>query len=89
VLLNRPDVATVAARLLTPGARQLAYEMAVCVCDADEVCNPAEQQFLDQLRTALALPTTSTKPLDTEAAALGQHPRRLTCARAGRRKPTP
>ena len=74
VLLNKPDVAAVAARLLTPGARQLAYEMAVCVCDADEVCNAAEQQFLDQLRTALALPAASTRPLDAEATALATSP---------------
>lgn len=74
VLLNKPDVAAVAARLLTPGARQLAYEMAVCVCDADEVCNAAEQQFLDQLRGALALPAASTQPADAEAAALATLP---------------
>jgi uncharacterized protein (DUF697 family)/tellurite resistance protein len=70
VLLNKPDITTVAARLLTPGARHLAYEMAVCVCDADEVCNANEQQFLDELRTALALPATSTQPFDDEATAL-------------------
>ena len=74
VLLRKPDVATVAARLLKPEARQLAYEMAVCVCDADEVCNAAEQQFLDQLRAALALPAASTQPLEAEAAALATIP---------------
>lgn len=74
VLLNKPDVAVVAERLVTPGARQLAYEMAVCVCDADDVCNPSEQQFLDQLRTALALPTATTQPLEAEAAALATIP---------------
>ncbi|HEX8371988.1 MAG TPA: DUF533 domain-containing protein [Chthoniobacterales bacterium] len=74
VLLNKPDVATVAGRIVTPGARQLAYEMAVCVCDADDVCNLAEQQFLDQLRSALALPAAMTQPLETEAAALATVP---------------
>ena len=74
VLLRKPDVATVAARLLTPEARQLAYEMAVCVCDADEVCNRAKQQFLDQLRAALALPAASTEPVEAEAAALATIP---------------
>ena len=74
VLLNRPDVATVAEGLVTPGSRQLAYEMAVCVCDADDVCNPAEQQFLDQLRTALGLATTATQPADAETAALATIP---------------
>jgi uncharacterized protein (DUF697 family)/tellurite resistance protein len=74
VLLQKPEVAAVAARLLTPGARQLAYEMAVCVCDADDVSNAAEQQFLDQLRAALALPASSTQPLDAETTALATIP---------------
>jgi len=74
VLLKAPDIAELAARLQTPGARQLAYEMVVCVCDADDVCNPAEQQFLDQLRTALGLATTTTQPADAEAAALATIP---------------
>ena len=74
VLLNKPEIPAVAARLVTPGSRELAYEMAVCVCDADDVCNPAERQFLDQLRTALALPASTTQPADAEAAALATIP---------------
>ncbi len=74
VLLNRPDLTAVAEGLVTPGSRQLAYEMAVCVCDADNVCNTAEQQFLDQLRTALGLSAASTQPTDAEATALATIP---------------
>lgn len=74
VLLNKPEISAVAARLVTPGSRELAYEMAVCVCDADDVCNPAERQFLDQLRSALALPAASTQPLEAEATALATIP---------------
>lgn len=74
VLMRKPAVATVAGRLETPGARQLAYEMAICVCDADDVCNPAERQFLDELRAALALPAASTQPAEAEAAALATLP---------------
>jgi tellurite resistance protein len=74
VLLHKPDVDEVAAQIATPEARQLAYEMAVCVCDADDVCNAAEQQFLDRLRTALALPAASTQPVEAEAAALATLP---------------
>lgn len=74
VLLNKPDLTAVVERLVTPGSRQLAYEMAVCVCDADDVCNPAEQQFLDQLRTAIGLSATSTQPADAEAATLATMP---------------
>jgi uncharacterized membrane protein YebE (DUF533 family) len=74
VLMRKPAVATIAARLQTPEARQLAYEMAVCVCDADDVCNGAERQFLDELRTALALPAAATQPVEAEAAALATLP---------------
>ena len=74
VLLNKPDLTAVAEGLVTPGSRQLAYEMAVCVCDADDVCNPAEQHFLDQLRTALGLSAASTQPADAEATALATIP---------------
>ena len=36
-------------------ARQLAYEMAVCVCDADGVQSEPERGFLAQLRDSLGL----------------------------------
>ena len=37
------------------GQRQFAYEMAVCVCDADGVQTAAEQAFLGNLKTRLGL----------------------------------
>lgn len=37
------------------GQRQFAYEMAVCVCDADGVQTAAEQTFLADLKTRLGL----------------------------------
>jgi len=74
VLLNKPDIAEVAARLESPAARLLAYEMAVCVCDADDVCNAAEQKFLDELRSALALPDSTARPIEAEATALATQP---------------
>jgi len=55
VLLKRVDLAKAAAVLNDPAHKQLAYEMAVCVCDADGVASPAEQQFLRELRDALGL----------------------------------
>ena len=55
VLLKRVALADVAATLATSETKQLAYEMAVCVCDADDVQSPAEHAFLDQLRAALGL----------------------------------
>jgi uncharacterized protein (DUF697 family)/tellurite resistance protein len=55
VLLARPDLAQVAASLPTAESRQLAYEMAVGVCDADGVQGPAEREFLQKLAAALGL----------------------------------
>jgi uncharacterized protein (DUF697 family)/tellurite resistance protein len=55
VLLSKPDVATVAAGLQSDGARQLAYEMAVGVCDADGAQGHAEREFLQKLAAALGI----------------------------------
>jgi uncharacterized protein (DUF697 family)/tellurite resistance protein len=55
VLLTKPDLATVAAGLQSDGARQLAYEMAVGVCDADGSQGPAEREFLQKLAAALGI----------------------------------
>jgi len=55
VLLTKPDLATVAAGLQSDGARQLAYEMAVGVCDADGAQGPAEREFLQKLAAALGI----------------------------------
>jgi uncharacterized protein (DUF697 family)/tellurite resistance protein len=55
VLLGRVDVTKAAAALTDPAHRNLAYEMAVCVCDADGAASPAERQFLHELREALGL----------------------------------
>ena len=53
VLLRRVDMAAAVSQLTTADARQLAYEMAVCVCDADGHTSAKEDAFLAQLRTAL------------------------------------
>ncbi len=74
VLLNKPDATQVAARLLTPESRRLAYEMAVCVCDADDVRNDAEKAFLQSLGTALGLQPTATMTADAESTALATIP---------------
>jgi uncharacterized protein (DUF697 family)/tellurite resistance protein len=53
VLMSKPDLAQVAAGLQADGARQLAYEMAVGICDADGAQGPAERDFLQKLAAAL------------------------------------
>lgn len=55
VLLKRVSLADATAHLSDPGQRQLAYEMAVCVCDADGRKSPAEVAFLMDLKTQLKL----------------------------------
>jgi uncharacterized protein (DUF697 family)/tellurite resistance protein len=67
VLLAKPDLAKVAAELRSPESRQLAYEMAVGVCDADGAQGPAEKTFLAKLAEALALPAAAAS--DTSARA--------------------
>lgn len=58
VLSGQLSLATAISRLQTPSSRTLAYEMAVCVCNADGAANEAEQKFLSELQRALQLDTT-------------------------------
>lgn len=69
VLLKRVDL-TAAAVLNDPKHRQLAYEMAVCVCDADGSTTEAERQFLTELSRTLSLDAGVTDPLNRQAAAM-------------------
>lgn len=55
VLMKRVSLASVAEGLSSQEARQLGYEMAVCVCDADGVQSVPEQQFLAEVRRTLGL----------------------------------
>lgn len=52
VLLRRVQLSDVLAQLQTTESRQLAYEMALCVCEADGSTSPKEAEFLAQLREA-------------------------------------
>ena len=53
VLLKRLGMPQAVAMLGSTEHKQLAYEMAVCVCDADGVQSPAERQFLASLKAEL------------------------------------
>lgn len=70
VLLKRTSVQAAAAALTDADHRQLAYEMAVCVCDVDGRQSPAEAQFLSTLKTALQLGAQQTAAFEHEADAL-------------------
>lgn len=73
VLLRRVQLADVQAQLTSAESRQLAYEMAVCVCEADGQTSAKEEAFLASLRqawqlggnTASAAVITATAPAPT------------------------
>ena len=71
-LIAKPDLRELAAMLPTQASRQLAYEMAVGVCDADGAHGAAERDFLVRLATALDLPVAVTGELDRRADEMAQ-----------------
>ncbi|MBS3916068.1 MAG: GTPase [Sulfuritalea sp.] len=66
VLLKRTSLAAAAAALSEAGQRQLAYEMAVCVCEADGRLADSERRFLDELKVLLKLDTAITELVEGE-----------------------
>lgn len=61
VLMKRVSLASVAGELASNESRQLAYEMAVCVCDADGAQSEAERLFLTDVRTSLGLDASAAQ----------------------------
>jgi uncharacterized protein (DUF697 family)/tellurite resistance protein len=74
VLMKRVSLADVARALGTLEARQLAYEMAVCVCDADGAQSVREQQFLEEARAGLGLDAGRAAQFTRDAEALAAAP---------------
>ena len=74
VLLKRVSLSDAAAALDDPDHRQLAYEMAVCVCDADGTQSDAERRFLAELKNKLGLGAAQTAAVEREADALAAEP---------------
>ena len=72
VLLKRTGLDTSVQKLTDASHRQLAYEMAVCVCDADGQQTDAERRFLADLRQQLALDPAQTQAFDAQATALAE-----------------
>ena len=91
VLLRQVSTVQTAQALTNAEARQLAYEMAVCVCEADDVLNEPEKQFLAELRRELQLNTAETARIEQRADGPGRrtpgqtgvHPASRDCNRAG------
>lgn len=74
VILRRRTLSDVAAGLAGEQSRQLAYEMAVCVCDADGAQNESEKAFLEQLRGVLALEPNAAQAFADQARMIADTP---------------
>jgi len=74
VLLKRVTVDQAVAALDTPESRQLAYELAVCVADADGVQNEVEKQFLADLRAKLGLDAAAAGAFTARAESMAAAP---------------
>lgn len=74
VLMKRVSLASVAVDLTSIESRQLAYEMAVCVCDADGTQSDTERRFLEEVRSGLGLDASSATAFSGAAEALAAVP---------------
>jgi len=74
VLMKRVSLPDVAAQLVSGESRQLAYEMAVCVCDADGAQTEPERMFLADVRTSLGLDPASATQFAAQAEELAAVP---------------
>jgi len=79
VLLRRVKLDDVLPQLASDESRQLAYEMAVCVCDADGQTSEREKAFLSQLRQGLG---QAPAEIATQAEALAAAPLQVPAAPA-------
>jgi uncharacterized protein (DUF697 family)/tellurite resistance protein len=71
---RRRSLAEVAQDLEAPEARRRAYELAVCVVDADGASNEAEQRFLEDLRRALGIEAGPAREFAAKADAIAGAP---------------
>jgi uncharacterized protein (DUF697 family)/tellurite resistance protein len=88
VLMKRVTLPSVVAQLKSAESKRLAYEMAVCVCDADGALSDAEQRFLVEASAALGLDPGVSAAFKDEAQAIALLPVSGTEV-AGSRSPVP
>jgi uncharacterized tellurite resistance protein B-like protein/uncharacterized protein (DUF697 family) len=70
IVVRRPGVAELCAPLANGERRELAYEMALGVCQADGALCAAEERFLEEMRGALGLGAAGSAAASDELAAL-------------------
>ncbi len=66
VLLKRVSLENATTALSDRDQRQLAYEMALCVCEADGRLADAERRFLDDLKRLLGLDAAQAELIEAE-----------------------
>jgi len=66
VLLKRFSLDQAVTELHDEGLRHYAYEMALCVCEADGQTTAAERRFLDQLKASLGLGNDQARQIERE-----------------------
>lgn len=76
VLAGKVSLDEVVSHLQSASARALAYEMAVCVCHADDALTDGEKEFLARLQDGLHLDAGSTAAVQQTAGALAVEPLR-------------
>lgn len=74
VLLKRRTLEQSVAQLESNEGQQLAYEMAVCVCDADGVRSEAENAFLQRLQALVKIDAVQAQAFAKDADALADMP---------------
>ncbi len=88
VLMKRVSLADVGTALTSTESRQLGYEMAVCVCDADGAQSEAERHFLADLRTSLGLDAPTAVQFAEQAEAIVTTPLASTATVAAAAAPS-
>lgn len=67
-LAGQAGLPQLTAQLQSNDAKQLAYEMAVCICSVDNSLNESEKQFLSSLHRSLGLDVSQSNQLHEQAA---------------------
>ncbi|HOV73694.1 MAG TPA: TerB family tellurite resistance protein [Candidatus Hydrogenedentes bacterium] len=67
VVLRKTTPADEAGALSSPEMRMFAFEMAVCICDADGATTPREKEFLDNLKGVLGIPSPEAAEIQSQA----------------------
>lgn len=74
VLMKRVSLPAVVAELKSTEAQHLAYEMAVCVCEADGALSEVERGFLESLRASFKMPAEAGREFERAADSIATAP---------------